>query len=63
MGDRLKERREAKGYTIRQLGDMVGVSDTLITFFEKNLRAPSATVLIRLADILECTTDYLLGRE
>lgn len=63
FGKRLKELRNNAHLTQKQLGDMIGLSKTVISYYELGSRAPSPEVLIKLAKILHVTTDYLLGIE
>jgi transcriptional regulator with XRE-family HTH domain len=61
IGNRLKERREDKGLTQQQLGELVNVSDATINRYERNLREPGIETIKLLAKVLDCTSDYLLG--
>ncbi len=61
FGDRLKERREKRGFTQDQLGKLLNVSDATINRYERNLREPDYETLKSLANLFNCTTDYLLG--
>lgn len=62
LTDRLKERREQVGYTQEELANKVGVTKQSISKYEKGLQSPTSIVLSAIADVLECSTDYLLGR-
>lgn len=46
-----------------ELADKTGLNATALSNFETGSRKPSIGNLIKLADALEVTTDYLLGRE
>lgn len=59
---RLKQARERRGFTQRQLAALLNVSPSTIALYETGDRRPDPTMLRRLADALMCTTDYLLGR-
>lgn len=63
IGKRLKELRIKKGLSQEELGNEIGVTKVSICGYENNTRFPSLDNLIKLANILETTTDYLLGRE
>lgn len=58
----LRKMRTSKELTQHQMADFVDIE--LITYgrYERGERIPPADVLSKLADVLECTTDYLLGR-
>lgn len=59
---RLKEKREERGMTQCKLAEKVYISQQIIAAYEVGIRKPSLDVLIAIADVLDCTTDYLLGR-
>ena len=60
---RLKELRLKKGLTQTELGEKVGVKQNTFTNWEKSKREPSFENLIKLADLLEVSLDWLFGRE
>ncbi len=59
---RLKELREEKSITQVRLGIELGVSQETISGYEINKAVPPADMLIKLADYLDTSVDYLLGR-
>ena len=63
FGGRLKELRKQHGMTQQQLADRIGVTKSVISFYELKERAPSPEILIKLAYIFHVSTDYLLGIE
>jgi transcriptional regulator with XRE-family HTH domain len=64
LGDRLRDLRKEKGYTLDQLADLSGSSKSYIWELEnKNPPRPSAEKLSRIADVLGTTIDFLLGQE
>lgn len=44
------------------LAEKIGVVQGAISLYENGMRTPSVEVLTKLADVLQCTTDELLGR-
>ncbi len=44
-----------------ELAREIGVSKQMINAIEKGMRDPSEKILVRMAKIFDCTTDYLLG--
>ncbi|GGE08053.1 hypothetical protein GCM10011571_06610 [Marinithermofilum abyssi] len=60
---RLKALRRQRQWTQEQLGKKVNVTKASISCYEKGTRTPDLETLHRLADVLEVSTDYLLGRE
>lgn len=61
FGTTLKELRKAAGLTQAQLAAQIGVTKSVISFYELQERAPSPDVLVKCAAIFHVTTDYLLG--
>lgn len=62
IGDRLAIRLAKVGMTQRDLAKMLNVTEVSVSRYVNNQRVPKASVLARIADILSCTTDELLGR-
>ncbi len=60
---RITEFRERAGMTKTQLAEALGVDITTVCKWEKGPNKPLANTLIKLADLLHCSTDELLGRE
>lgn len=63
IGERLKELRKSKGWTQVQVATKMGLTDSVISFYERQERAPSPEVLIKFAELYDVSTDYLLGVE
>ena len=61
--DNLKRAREIKGLSQTELAKRSGLQPSAVSHFETGRRAPSFDNLKRLADTLEVTTDFLIGRE
>jgi transcriptional regulator with XRE-family HTH domain len=59
--DRLRELREARQLTQKELADRIGVSDQQIYRYETGKSDPTAEVLARIAKELEVSADFLLG--
>ena len=59
----LKQLREAKKLTKTQVANYVGVSRSVISAYENDMRYPSYEILIRLSTLFGVSTDYLLGIE
>jgi transcriptional regulator with XRE-family HTH domain len=60
--ERLKSAREMRKLTQIELGTKASLPSTSIAHFEAGSRKPSFDNLRKLAEALEVTTDYLLGR-
>jgi transcriptional regulator with XRE-family HTH domain len=59
---RLRAARDLRGYSQGVLADRAKMPPTSIAHFESGSRKPSFDTLQRLANALEVTTDFLLGR-
>lgn len=60
--NRIKELREARGWTQKRLAKEMHCTDMTISRYESNDRGISSDTICRLCDIFGCTADYLLGR-
>lgn len=59
IGARIKEAREAKGLTQKELGELVGVTGSAITNYEVETSHPKEKVLYKLIDALGVDANYL----
>ena len=62
-GDRLRKLRIAKGLNQQSLADMVGVSKSSISCYEKETRSPKSETIIDFIQIFGVNADYLLGSD
>ena len=60
--ERLKKLREAKGLTQLRLAMELNVSQETISGYEIGKAVPPAEMLVKLADALDSSVDYILGR-
>jgi len=64
FGDRIRELRKAKGYSLRELGPKVGVGFTYLSKVESGKldfgEYPSSALILRLAEALDVDADDLL---
>ena len=63
FGNRLRQLRKDHSLTQHQLAELIGVKNSVISFYEVGERMPSPEALRKLALSLHTTTDYLLGIE
>jgi transcriptional regulator with XRE-family HTH domain len=63
IGDRLREARKNRRLTQEELSELSGVARENIGRYETGKSQPSIDVLLRLADALEVSTDYLFERD
>lgn len=59
---RLKEIRKEKRLTQEELAERADISRVMVSRYETGSVIPTVDVLVSLADALDVTTDYLLGR-
>ncbi|URA09632.1 helix-turn-helix domain-containing protein [Thermospira aquatica] len=59
FGSRLREAREKKGLTLRQVAENVGVSESLISQIERDRVSPAMDTLLSLVEVLELDIEYL----
>lgn len=62
VGKRLKDCRTAMRLTQRDVAKLMGVAQPVYQRFEKGVFECNYEQLVKLADIFDVTTDYLLGR-
>ena len=63
LGIRLKELREEKGYTQKQLAQLLGINSVTYLHYEKEQREPPLSLLADIAKFFDVSVDYLLGVE
>lgn len=63
FSQRLKKLRVDKHLTQAQVAKRVGVTASMVSSYETDIRLPSYDVMMRLADLFGVSVDYLLGRE
>ncbi len=62
MYQRIRDLREDRDLTQKQVAQLLGMSQTGYSKYETGENDIPTAVLIKLADFYETTTDYLLGR-
>lgn len=60
-GKRIREERQLKGLSQRQLADMISTTQSTIGKYEREELQPNVEVITKLCKIFECSADYLLG--
>ena len=60
IGAQIQRARKARAWSLRALGDAVGVSQTMIKKYEDGVVTPSSTMLLALARALEVRVEYFL---
>ncbi|MED1303679.1 transcriptional regulator [[Bacillus thuringiensis] serovar konkukian] len=59
---RIKELRKERKWSQKELGEKVEVSESFVSKVESGKKQPSREVTTKIAEVLNVTTDYLLGR-
>jgi len=57
---RLNQTRKSKGYTAQQMADKLALRLRSHRLYESGHRSPNFDTLVKIADILEVSTDYPL---
>lgn len=58
----LKMLREKRGYSQKQLADVIHVSKNSVSHYELGGCMPGIDILVAIADIFDVSLDFLLGR-
>ena len=61
FGNILKKLRFEEGLTQQQLADRLGVTKSVVSYYELHERTPSPDILVKISSIFHVSTDYLLG--
>ncbi|MBQ2754120.1 MAG: helix-turn-helix transcriptional regulator [Clostridia bacterium] len=60
LGNNIRKQRKEKKYTLEQLAEKLDVSTTFIGQIERAKGIPSLETLVKIANVLEISTDSLL---
>ena len=63
FSERLKELRKRNNLTQQELADKVGTNRVNVTRWETGRTEPNFETLIKLADLLDVSLDWLFGRD
>ena len=61
--NRIKQLREAKGLSMKDTADALGIPYTTYINYEKGYREPNSEMLIKLSVFFETSIDYLIGKD
>ena len=59
FGEKLRQVREHRGYTLKVVAQRAGVSESLVSQIERNHVSPAIDTLLSLADVLDINLEYL----
>ena len=62
LSDTLNELKDLRGFTEQSLAEGSGIPVSCISQYMRGKQAPYVDSLIKLADYLHCSVDYLLGK-
>lgn len=60
FGENLRKWRSIRGYTRREMGEKLGISEAAFGLYETDRTKPDTTKLLMIAEILQVSTDELL---
>lgn len=63
FGKRLNHIRKQRGYTALQMANILSVSLRTYRHYESEHSSPSLDTLVKIANTLDVSIDYLLGRD
>ncbi|MDL4841809.1 helix-turn-helix domain-containing protein [Aquibacillus rhizosphaerae] len=64
IGERIRNTRRKKGYSITKLATLAGISKSYLSYIERDIQQnPSLQVLSKIADTLDTSIEYLLGEQ
>lgn len=63
FGKRLNYIRKKRGFTAQKMADILSVSIRTYRHYESGHTFPSSETLVKMADTLNVSIDYLLGRD
>ena len=63
IGENMRKRRMELGLTQARMAQLLIIHRTTYTKYELGYVEPPLDTLCHIADLLTCSTDYLLGRE
>lgn len=63
FSQRLRQLRKDKHLTQAQVAQRIGVTTSMVSSYETDIRLPSYEVMVRIADVFGVTVDYLLCRQ
>ena len=63
MSERIKKIRKQKGLSQTELGERIGVSQQVITNYERGIREPSIEMLLKISGALNISIENLIGEK
>jgi len=63
LGERLRTLRLRTNQTQQQIADQLGITRAAYSHFENDRNEPDGETIVKLAEIFQVSTDFLLGRQ
>ncbi|MCP1462004.1 helix-turn-helix transcriptional regulator ImmR [Bacillus amyloliquefaciens] len=63
LGKRLKEARRKAGYTQKEAAEKLNIGNNNLSNYERDYRDPDTDTLLKLSNLYNVSTDYLLGKD
>lgn len=63
IGDKIREKRKNKGYTLEQLADEIGITKSTVLKYENGTIAIPSDKIEKIAKVLSVSPAYLMGWE
>lgn len=61
--NRMRELRKGINLTMKQMGEMIGCSESTVSFYETGRHEPDLNTVAKIADILGTSIDHLVGHD
>lgn len=62
FAERIKQLRIERGYTHKQLADLLGISESAVSMWETGQRSPTKERMYKIAEFFDVSFDYLTGK-
>ncbi len=63
FGEKLRTLRQQRRLTMRQLGEMLGVSDSYVSKMETGDKTPNVAMVLKISRLFDVSTDVLIKDE
>ena len=63
FGEKLRTLRQRQGYTLREIGERLGVDHTLVSQLEFSRSKPTAEMILKIADLFGVDINLLMRDE
>lgn len=61
LSERMRIIRHLRGISQKEAAEAAGITQNAMSFYEKNKRTPGVDVVIKLAQLYNCSLDWLCG--